>query len=192
MVDLDVAHLVREDDSSAVAVEAVIGDGAVELLGRGFRQRRAIEDQTVEEAVPIGAELDESTSPDCFILQGLGIEAGGHLAVLAQSDADSFRHGRASPSEDSGEDVAEVGPVPSAVAPGLLVLISPVAQFPAVEAREGGQERRDFALFREEISLLGVEVIDPVAVDGKLPAREPFRVDRRSVKGELGRAVGHP
>ena len=108
----------------------------------------------------LGVEPEEAAGPDGLVAKRLGVEAGGHLAPVAEPDADALGHGHARAAEDAAEQRAQVGLVPAAVGPGLLVLVAPVAERPAVEAGERGQERRDIGLLREVFGLLGVEVVD--------------------------------
>ena len=135
-------------------------------------------------------ELDEAAAPQGLVAERLGIEAGRQLAVVAQPHADALGHGHARAPEDAAQQRAQVGLVPAVVVPGRLVLVAPVAVACRRRGRELGQERRDARLLQEVLGLLGVEVVEPVAVDRDAASSASARAERGAVVGELGRRVG--
>ena len=74
---LHVADLVREDNALAVTVVAMVDERPVRLLAVGAVERLALERQAVHETVPNARELDEAVTPERFVAQRLGVEAGG-------------------------------------------------------------------------------------------------------------------
>src|SRR5262249_27394377 len=124
---LDVPDLVGEDDALAVTIEAAVDERPIRGLALRPGQGGAAGEQAVHEAVADVGEADEAAFPEGVIREGPRVEAGGHLAVVAESDADAFRDRRPRAAEDAGEERAEVGLIPPAVGPGRLALVAPVA-----------------------------------------------------------------
>ena len=124
----------------------------------------------------LGRELDEAAGPDGLVAERLGVEAGGQLARRRRAGRRP-PWGRSRPRRGRRREST----VPRSVwfqrpsAQVVLVLVAPVAVRAAVEAGERGQQRRDARLLAEVLGLLGVEVVEPVAVDGLLPVRPVAR-----------------
>src|SRR5262249_56065881 len=131
----------------------------------------AVHDDAVHEAVTDIGEFDEAALPHGFVRERVGIEASGEFALVAESDANAARHGDAVAAEDAALERAEIGQIPAAVFPTRFVLISPVPFAAAVEARERGQQHRHARLLAEILGLTRVEIVEPIAIDGILPAR---------------------
>ena len=172
-----------------VPVKAVIDERFARRLPFRSRQGGAVHDQAVEYPVAGGRESDEAAAPEGLIAEGLGIEACGQFAAIAEPDADALGHDHPRASEYAAEQVAQIGLVPASIDPGVIALIAPVSQFSTIEPGVLGQQDRDGALLREMLGLLGVEVINAVAVDRMLPVRPLLRVHRVAIERELGRNV---
>ena len=171
-------------------VEAVVDERLVGLLALGTGQGRAVQDQAVEQSMASGRERDEAAAPEGLIAEGLGIEAGGQLAAIAEPDADAFGDGHPRASEDAAEQVAQVGLVPATVDPGRRRSGCPSGRAFRRRGRGTAAARPGYRrLLREMLGLLGVEVIDPVAVDRMLPVRPSLGVQRPAIERELGRRV---
>src|SRR5262249_35161807 len=153
------------------------------------RQGGAVELDAVEEAVPERRELDEAPFPDGLVTERLGVEARRELTAVAEADADPLRHRDLRAPEDPAEPRAELGPAPAAVGPGRLVLVAPVPERPAVEPGERREQGGETRLLGEVRGLLGVEVVEAVAVDVMPPVRPVLRAQGGSVKREGGRRV---
>src|SRR5262249_53243711 len=104
---LDVPDLVGEDDALAVTIEAAVDERPIRGLALRPGQGGAAGEQAVHEAVADVGEADEAAFPEGVIREGPRVEAGGHLAVVAESDADAFRDRRPRAAEDAGEERAE-------------------------------------------------------------------------------------
>src|SRR6185312_13016122 len=91
-------------------------------------------------------ELHERAAPEGFVAKGLGIEADGKLAAIAEAYADSLGHDHVRTVEYAAHERVELRLVPPRVYPARLILISPVPLAPSVETRKGGEQRRDVGL----------------------------------------------
>ncbi len=83
---------VGEDHARALPVEAVIDKGLRRLRALGTGQGRAVQDQAVHETVSRRRELHEPVTPEGLVTERLRVEAGAHLAVIAEPEANSLGH----------------------------------------------------------------------------------------------------
>ena len=182
---------VEETDLGPPADESLVGKLPHRQGRKGCRVRQrqlgAPRAQTAEKAVARIGETEELALPGDGVGERVGIEAD--VDSTPELDADPANDRLPEGVEDAGLHRTEDGVVPAAIAPGLLVLVPPVAEGAAVEAGILGEERRRGADGAEPPRLLGVEVVLPVAVDRQLPIGKRLGRERRPI-GFEGRRNG--
>jgi hypothetical protein len=186
---LDPVDRIGEEHPLAVAVEAVVVDGARRRAGGRRLERLARQAQAVGEAVARVGDGEEAAAPDRRDGEGVGIEAGGELGFFAEAQANGASDGDPSAAEDPRLHRTQPRPLPTVVAPGVLVLSAPVAGVGAVEARVGGEQGRRVVEDAEVVGLSGVEVVDARAVERVVVARPALWMERPARRIEGRRAV---
>ena len=187
---LHVADAVGEDRPLAVAVEAAVDE----------RLRHRLPLPASAACWPAGRmpsmkpkrwslKRTKPPFPERFDLQRVRVEAGGHLAVVAESHAHAARHRQLAGAKHAALERAEIGLIPAVVAPDVVVLVAPVAVLAAVEAGPFGQQQRQRSLRAEVQRLARVEVVDAIAVDVMRSVRPILRPQRFAAVGELRRLV---
>ena len=188
---------VEETDLGPPADESLVGKLPHRYGRKGCRVRQrqlgAPRAEAAEKAVASIRETEELSLPGDGVGEGIGIETD--IETTPELDADPAHDRLPEGVEDAGLDRSEDRVVPAAIAPGLLILIPPVAERAAVEAWILGEERRRGADGAEPSRLLGVEVVLPVAVDRQLPIGKRLGRERRPLglegRGEGGVGGGH-
>ena len=164
----------------------------------GERNRRSILQDSVQETVADGRELQEPAFPDGIVRQRVRVEAAGQFAAVARLDAaelhaDAASHGRPAATEDAGLHAAQLDVVPRVAGPGGFVLITPVPEFASIKTwvfhQQSGHARAGLSQLSKVLGFFGVEVVDAVSVDARLPARPVFRMQRLAVEFKSDRAV---
>ena len=84
--------------------------------------------------------------------------------MVAEPHAHAARHRQLAGAKHAALERAEIGLIPAAVAPHVVVLVPPVAERAAVEAGPFGEQQRQRSLRAEVQRFAGVEVVDAVAV----------------------------